>query len=476
VINFRCPHCSQKIKANDIYAAKQVKCPKCGRSIQVPAAAEQSTPDTANVIKFRCPGCNQKIGLDKSYAGKTVRCARCKQSIKVPAGQPQPTKQPSPSTPFDEIGIGDMPGDKTFKDQLLDAEANAPPLDESLKLSSEPSPRQAVTQKRCPRCGELNPIDAAVCSICAFELSARPLAKARGSTNSKRTMVVAGICAMSLVLLGIVVWMILPNFKNIKPQNGPRFDEAKLLAENFVTLAGKGDLSAAKNLLEPQIQNNLPADRLERFAGFIGKNTISDANLGLTHFEPQQQGDCYFLSYNIMLDDDSKGLVVSVREINNDLKIDAIAAQQYFSKDSVQIGDKTYDELSKTVFTPAITGLGKALGRSCCAIVVVLGFLSLVQIISLWVVFNKAGQPGWAAVVPFYNMWVLAEVADKPGWMGLAAYFVGAVPYIGFILSLVFFVIISIGVAKTFNRGILFGLGLAFIPFIFYPVLAFATD
>lgn len=476
MINFHCPHCSQKIKANDIYTAKQVKCPKCSRSILVPSAAEPSTADTLNIIKFRCPGCNQKIGLDKSFAGKTVRCAKCKQSIKVPAVQPQPTKQPPPSAPIDDIDIVNMPGDKTLKDQFLDAETNAPPLDEPLKLSSVPSPQQAATQKRCPRCGELNPIDAVVCSICAFELSARPRAKARSSHGPKRTVAVAGICITSLVLLGIVVWMILPSFKNLKPQTGSRFEEAKQLAESFVTLVSKGELNSAKNLLEPQIQNNLPADRLEQFAGFIGKNTVSDANLGLTHFEPNQQGDRYFLSYNIGLYNDTKGLVISIHEINGGLKIDGVAAQKYFSSDSIQIGDKTYDELSETAFTPAITGLGKAFGRSCCAIVVVLAFLALVQIISLWVVFNKAGQPGWAAIVPFYNMWVLAEVADKPGWMGLVACFVGTVPYVGFILSLVFSVIISIGVAKTFNRSFLFGLGLAFIPFIFYPVLAFATD
>jgi hypothetical protein len=94
----------------------------------------------------------------------------------------------------------------------------------------------------------------------------------------------------------------------------------------------------------------------------------------------------------------------------------------------------------------------------------------------MWVIFNKAGQPGWAAIVPFYNMWVLAEVGEKSGWMGLAACFSGAIPYVGFIISIVFSIIISIGVAKTFSRGVLFGLGLVFLPFIFYPILAFATD
>jgi hypothetical protein len=73
-------------------------------------------------------------------------------------------------------------------------------------------------------------------------------------------------------------------------------------------------------------------------------------------------------------------------------------------------------------------------------------------------------------------MWVLAEVADKPGWLGLAVYLVSWVPYVGFVLSIVLSIVICLGVSKTFNRGLLFGLGLAFLPFIFYPILAFAVD
>jgi VIT1/CCC1 family predicted Fe2+/Mn2+ transporter len=36
--------------------------------------------------------------------------------------------------------------------------------------------------------------------------------------------------------------------------------------------------------------------------------------------------------------------------------------------------------------------------------------------------------------------------------------------------------VIAIGVAKAFSRGVLFGLGLALLSFIFYPILAFASD
>jgi hypothetical protein len=109
----------------------------------------------------------------------------------------------------------------------------------------------------------------------------------------------------------------------------------------------------------------------------------------------------------------------------------------------------------------------------------------------MWFIFEKAEQPGWAAIVPYYNMWVLAEVGDKSGWMGLGACLAGtitlvvsnAIPVVGcftipvgFIAQIVLFIMISIGVANRFGRGVLFGIGLFLLPFIFYPILAFSRD
>ncbi|NIP27106.1 MAG: signal peptidase I [Phycisphaerae bacterium] len=107
---------------------------------------------------------------------------------------------------------------------------------------------------------------------------------------------------------------------------------------------------------------------------------------------------------------------------------------------------------------------------------VVFLIIALIQIISMGIVFDKAGQPGWAVIVPFYNMWVLAEVGDKPGWMGLVMCFCSFIPVIGIILYWVLLITISIGVAKTFERGVGFGIGLSFLPFIFFPILAFSRD
>ncbi len=96
----------------------------------------------------------------------------------------------------------------------------------------------------------------------------------------------------------------------------------------------------------------------------------------------------------------------------------------------------------------------------------ILGFgLMVFLIASLWKVFEKAGHPGWACLVPFYNIYILLKIANKPGWWMLLFF----IPLVNFIVSIV----ISIDVAKAFGKDTGFGIGLALLGFIFYPILAF---
>ncbi len=86
-------------------------------------------------------------------------------------------------------------------------------------------------------------------------------------------------------------------------------------------------------------------------------------------------------------------------------------------------------------------------------------------IASMWKVYAKAGQPGWAAIIPIYNLIVLLQIADKPIWW-IILYFVP-------IANIIIPILVSIEVAQKFGKGAGFGIGLAFLPFIFYPILGF---
>jgi hypothetical protein len=89
----------------------------------------------------------------------------------------------------------------------------------------------------------------------------------------------------------------------------------------------------------------------------------------------------------------------------------------------------------------------------------------LFLIVSMWKVFEKAGQPGWGVLIPIYNIYLLLQIAGRPGWW-LILYLI---PFVNFIIA----IIVSIDIAKNFGKETGFGLGLAFLGIIFYPILAF---
>ena len=40
---------------------------------------------------------------------------------------------------------------------------------------------------------------------------------------------------------------------------------------------------------------------------------------------------------------------------------------------------------------------------------------ALIEIIAMWKVFTKAGQPGWASLIPIYNIYIMTKITGKPG-------------------------------------------------------------
>ena len=98
------------------------------------------------------------------------------------------------------------------------------------------------------------------------------------------------------------------------------------------------------------------------------------------------------------------------------------------------------------------------------SMIVIFGMAAL-MVVSMWVIFKKAGQPGWAAIVPIYSVIVLLKVVKKPLWWIL----LGFIPFVSLIIA----IIVLHNLAKVFGKGGGFTLGLIFLPFIFYPILAF---
>jgi len=89
----------------------------------------------------------------------------------------------------------------------------------------------------------------------------------------------------------------------------------------------------------------------------------------------------------------------------------------------------------------------------------------LLMVASVWKVFDKAGEPGWAALIPLYNVVVLLKIVGRPIWWLLLV----MIPFVNFIIG----ILVAMDLGKSFGQGAGYGLGLIFLPFIFYPMLAF---
>ncbi len=143
-------------------------------------------------------------------------------------------------------------------------------------------------------------------------------------------------------------------------------------------------------------------------------------------------------------------------------------------------------------------------------------------IVASWLLYNKAGEPGWAAIIPFYSSYVRFKIAGKKKlyWGYLASVIAVIVGYIiliyeviaigfsafsapysyydstygyssvimdhigmiivalillfvGGIATLVFAILMNIGLAHAFGQGAGFACGLIFLNVIFLCIMAF---
>ncbi len=91
--------------------------------------------------------------------------------------------------------------------------------------------------------------------------------------------------------------------------------------------------------------------------------------------------------------------------------------------------------------------------------------ISVISVIALWMLFQKANEPGWAAIVPFYNAYVLFKITWGSGWKFLLM----LIP----IANAVIAIITLVKLAKAFGKGGGWACGLIFLEPIFICIMAF---
>ena len=91
--------------------------------------------------------------------------------------------------------------------------------------------------------------------------------------------------------------------------------------------------------------------------------------------------------------------------------------------------------------------------------------LIVLLIVAFWKVFEKAGQPGWAAIIPIYNAYILCKIGGKPGWWVILL----CIP----LVNVIFAIWLTNMISKSFGKDEGFTVGLVLLGIVFYPILAF---
>lgn len=136
------------------------------------------------------------------------------------------------------------------------------------------------------------------------------------------------------------------------------------------------------------------------------------------------------------------------------------------------------------------------MGSIMCLVVFGL-VIVFILIVTNWRIYTKAGQPGWASIVPIYQLFVLMDIIRKPrSWaviilvLGVAQSILTAMQpgansdrdpnmlisliQLGVGIASIYFTVRTFReLARVFGHGVGFTLGLMFLPFLFYPILAF---
>ena len=109
--------------------------------------------------------------------------------------------------------------------------------------------------------------------------------------------------------------------------------------------------------------------------------------------------------------------------------------------------------------------------------------LAVFMIITKWIIFEKAGKPGWAAIIPIYNTYTLCTIVGvNPWWILIVVLspILCIIPILGALAVLAiiiyFQILLNVSLARAFDKEDGYAVGLIILPIVFYPMLAFGKE
>lgn len=92
----------------------------------------------------------------------------------------------------------------------------------------------------------------------------------------------------------------------------------------------------------------------------------------------------------------------------------------------------------------------------------------LIITIARWIIYKKAGKHGWAVLIPIYRDITYYQVCNmSPWWLLLIL-----IPIVGWITLMIVYIVSRFKLAKSFEKGVLFGFGLLILRPVFELILA----
>ncbi|HRT23501.1 MAG TPA: DUF5684 domain-containing protein [Anaerohalosphaeraceae bacterium] len=457
-----CSRCNGLYRVPPAQLGRQVHCPTCKQPASIPA--EKGIASETDSFRFNCPSCGQDYCLPSKYAGGKLTCLACKQPLPIPR----------PSKPDEELVLLE---EKTLPEEqpndLQSFQSEAPVPEQESPEKSPAAGRKLLAVSVIIIIGLLIRISVYFWTNQTQKLpqptpsktSQSPIQEAPPAQNYPQAVdfsrsIITRLNRQSDDVMDIIY--LFPDTVDVSKQT-------------ILALINSLDIGRFFSV-ETQIEKA----RVEPGASFfITKTTVSSElgkirtiRLGFVEIEnPSDTGSPSIdrWIFGLAVFDENEMLLASAGE--TDLNALTAALNEMVTQYAHSVPSSLSHRKDAKEISRQIKGLLDTYYRP---IATVLLLIFLVTLISMRVVFDKAGEPGWAIFVPIYNTIVLARIGGNPEWLGLVCALSPLVPAIGSAINLILFIYLSIGVAKAFGKGTLFGLGLVFLPFIFYPILAFS--
>ena len=398
------------------------------------------------MIKFHCPNCKQKLGVPDEYASRRVRCSKCSQPATVPLTQPKPVPQPvvpENMTTQDDCALN-------VSDELQLQEPDPDPVSANSNLESQSSQSQFEGEDNFVRT-----------NLAGIPIREQAIMEAPGNNILK--VIISAVVIIAILIAGLLFVYNGPN--DHIPQ------EIGTFAEDFITTLTENNIEAAKELLSPRktISDAQINELVQRMADIEILNITSRCLYGISNEETSG----YIYSCEVETDRGNLSFLLSILEQSQTITLVNATETNETARHAPPFNYYLFamtPELNKIVHggTEIIvadlwnTGRGLLLYR----------IAMLITLASIWIILGEEGEFNmWAVIITPYTFYLLARLSNKPGWLGVVAGIAVLIPFVGGLVFVPFFIIISIGVAQQYGKGILFGIGLGLLPFIFYPLL-----